>query len=254
MKRLEQETGISGLASFHGAYSAPAEPFLINAVQRNPENKIDRLADFVRPDVVPKALRKYLDPAFVPGSPEVRFKYDGFQTTRNGEVTTYAPSLDVPSISHPTGATIDVAGQRLFGVTFGGEGFIYQYDLAADRWSVLSSMQGMDAVSMLFDPARDRLIFGMGVISSGLASYDIASGRFVNVPLDMKVLPGFSDLYDPGNGPRAALYPIAIEGNMLLATAGPDGIFRRMGDGPGPSRTYLIDLDRGEATLVAYSN
>lgn len=205
----------------------------------------------MRPDEVPANLRPFLESDYVPDASRVDFTYDGFVLIKSDETLEVPTSLDVPNISHPVGGTMDIVGGRLFGVTFGGEGFIYQYDIAQNKWSVLASMEGVDAAGLFYDPQRDRLIFGLGVISEGLLIYDIGNGQFVRVPVNMKKLPGYFDLFDPGNGPGAALLPIAVSGDLALIRSTPDRVFNRNAT---RSRTYLINLATGDATLVAFTD
>ncbi len=251
LEALQAETNIEALASFHGSYRASPEPFVIDRIVPNPRNHVDHLKDLVRPDAVPEPLQQIRDMASDLNAPTLRFSNGGFILTENGETTVFEPTLDVPDISHPVGAAFDKEGRRMFGVTLGGEGFIYLYDMSEDRWSILASMEQNDAAGMLYDAEADRLIFGLRLIQAGLAVYDLRRRVLSRVPVQAQDLAGFTDLYDPGNAPAADLVPIAISGNLLLVRAGGRQAFRRA---PGKSRTYLVDLMTGRATLVAFDN
>ncbi len=248
---LFEETGIDTLASFNGLYRATSAPFVIDKIVLDRANRIDHLKDRVRPQAVPETLRPFLKMAEAIETPRLKFTYDGFILTENGETLVIPPTLDVPDISHPSGSAYDKDGGRLFGVTFGGEGFIYQYDIAAKQWSVLASMENADASGMMFDREGDRLIFGYGLTSSGLLVYNFESGQLVKSPVRTVSLSGFTDLYDVGNGPTADLIPVAISGDLLLVRAGGSRVYRRSSE---KSRTYLVNIRTGEATLVAYND
>lgn len=247
---LASETGLERLSSFSGSYSAPEEGFAVVAVDDAPELGPDHLRAYLRPDLVPAALRPYLADR-QPDSSGARMTNDGFAyLDESGVERSVSASLDVPRISWPAAAAMDRDGGRIFGVTYGGEGFIYQYDMGTETWSVLASMQNMDAAGMIYDGEEDRLILGVGLMGTGLAVFDRKRG-LTQVPLKQSSLPGLTDLYDPGNGPATPLLPIAVSGDMVLATA--DG--RRFpfdDEGQGSYRTYLVDLRTGEAALVAY--
>lgn len=213
--------------------------------------RVDHLKDQVRPEAVPEALKEFLEAARQIDVPAIRFTYDGFILTEDGQTTEISPTLDVPDISHPVAAAYDKEVRRMFGVTLGGEGFVYQYNIDDDQWSILASMEDVDAAGMIYDADTDQLVFGLGLVSSGIAVYDLQKGELSRAQVDVEDLTGFTDLYDPGNGPAADIVPIAISGNLLLVRAGGS---RAFGTGATKSRTYLIDLTTGEATLVAFNN
>lgn len=248
---LGVETGINVLSSFHGSYSATSEPFVVDKIVADKRLRVDHLKDQVQPQAVPDALKPFMDIARQMDAPALSFTYDGFTLTDNGATIQIAPTLDVPDISHPTGAAYDKDGGRMFGVTFGGEGFIYQYDLARQQWSILTSMDNFDAAAMFYDRDTDRLILGAGFGGSGIMIYDLKKGEFTRTRFQVTDLTGYADLYDPGNGPSAELTPVAMSGHLLLMRATTNQQFP---DNPLKSRTYLIDLNNGNATLVAYDN
>lgn len=250
LEALFEETGIDHLASFNGSYRATPEPFLIDQIVLERANRIDYLKDHVRPQVLPETLRPFLKMAEAIDKSKLAFTSDGFVLTESGETIVFPPTPDVPDISHPSVSAYDEDGGRLFGVTFGGEGLIYQYDISAEQWSVLASMEHADAVGMIFDRKGDRLILGHGLISSGLLVYDFEGGQLTKLPFQIEDLIGFTDLYDVGNSTTADLIPVAISGDLLLVRA--DGR-PLLGRPSGKSRTYLVNIRTGEATLVAYS-
>ena len=252
--RMSDLARVDGLSSFHGEYRATETPFIIDAVQTTPDNRVDHLQERLMPERVPSDLRAFLDPDYEIQGPRAQFTYDGFVVTDGDNERTIPVTLDVPDISHPTGATIDSTGGRIFGATLGGEGFLYQYDLSAERWSVLSSMNNLDAAGMIYDAEQDRLVLGLGLFNAGLVIYDLKSARFSEVPIDTDTLPGLTDLFDPGNGPSAELIPVALSGDQVIVRAMERHAAHRFLDGRPPSRTYLINLVTGTATLVAYDD
>ena len=241
----------NSLASFYGSYKAPSEPFLINAIREEPKLKTNYLDEFVRPNEIPEDLVEFLSKNTAKSEPAVRFTYDGFVVIENNAETTIPIAPGLPQISHPHGATRDKAGGRLFGVTLGGEGFIYQYDLAKQKWSVLSSMKNLNAMTALSDAYHDQLIMGLGQTGTGIALFDLNTSKLSKVPLGSEDLSGFSDLYDPENEAIANLIPVGVSRNIHLARAEAD---KRMYPNAKASRTYLIDMLTGEATLVAFEN
>lgn len=251
--RLTEISGLSELSSFHGSYRASEEPFVIDAVVKTPENTRDPLAHLVRPDLVPEALRTFLETDHKNDGDQVAFEYEGFRlTTTDGQSKLFPVTLDVPEPSWPSGATLDREGSRVFGVTHGGEGFLYQYDMAADQWSVLASMNNRDATGLIHDPDQNRLVLGLGRHNMGVAIFDLGTGRFRDLPLEHTSFPGLSHLYDVGNGPRPNLAPVAIEGNALLLRATGDMHWRHDAKADISSRLYLVDLETAAVALVGY--
>lgn len=250
--RLTEKVGVERLASFNGAYTAPATPFRIDRVRDAPELKPVYLSDFVRPEAVPESLRPFLD-----GNrpmPAVQFSDKGFVLEDNGVTEIYPITLDVPTVSWPVDGTYDSVNRRIYGVSLGGEGFLYVYDLDTDTWSVATSMNQADATGMIHDAQNDRLLIALGRIGGGGLVEWTETGGFRRINLSVKEtdLPGYTDLYDPGNGPLAPLIPIAIDGDALLLQATSERHMMRTGRVPDKTRTYLVDLSDGTAELVAY--
>jgi hypothetical protein len=70
----------------------------------------------------------------------------------------FGPGL--PNLSWPCGMTFDAKRRRVMLTSLGGEGFLYAYDLAADQWSLITSMKNKDMHGMTYDPDRD-LLYGI---------------------------------------------------------------------------------------------
>jgi len=251
---LATETGSDGLASFHGSYRPEdGQIFQISEVQNAIGLKPVYLPELLRPELVPPSLRAVLEAP--PADPGVRFTEDGFSLSGDGENREIRVSLDVPPISWPVGAAYDERGGRLFGVSLGGEGFLYQYSMAERRWSVLTSMNHADASGVYYDPAMDRLLLTLDRIGkggmlewteSGGLRRVLSSGAFATAP-------GFSDLYDPGNGRFPDTVILAVEGDLVVVAAVQDRVMNRFREAHDRIRLYLVNLETGAVDLVAYS-
>jgi len=120
-------------------------------------------------------------------------------------------------------------------------------------------MEQLDAQSLFLDAAARRLIMPLGFGAPGrIAVLDLHegdAGPIQILTLD-RPMPGYSDLYDPGNGPEPTLVPVGIEGNRLLLVTGGQfpgrGTRADQGDAE-PWRAYLVDLGDGTVDLVGYS-
>lgn len=242
----------AGLADFRGSYEATAEPFAFSGPVDDPELAADYLATLVDVAALPAALLPLVQ-AGKPPPPEVGFTDAGFRLAQPEGTSTDIPvTLDVPPISWPVGATRDPATGRLYGVSLGGEGFIYTWDPATSGWSILRSMENVDASGIGFDDGTQSLV--IVVLDRG--------GRFVNIlrmATDGTVLmayefrpddfPGLTDIYDPGNGPAPQIRVLgAAEGKVLLQTEPPHRGIR----GNTGWRAWVLDIAGGTITLVGY--
>lgn len=247
---LTAQLGVSRLASFSGAYRPkPNQVFVVDQPSQAVQLEPAYLSDLVRPEALPSPWKPLLE---TPPVQSVRFTDDGFAMRAGDDEVRIPVTLDVPRISWPMGAAFDATKNRIFGVTLGGEGYLYQYDMVGERWSVLTSMDNHDANGMLFDPNHNRLIMGTRHSRTPtFVVYDLQVGGFLQVEVDHSSLIGYFDLYDIGNGPVVPLLPIAVEGDTLLAQAGGTDYYRGHRSSQA-SRTYVIDMTSGHATLVDF--
>jgi hypothetical protein len=248
---LATRTDLPPLTSVTASYRAPEQGFAIDPASGPiPAMRLDYLADAVRPERLTPALRAAMDAR---KGEELIFDDEGFALTEGGAVRRFDVTLDVPEIGSPTGAAIDTRRGLFYGVTVGGEGFLYALDPETGRWSVLRSMDGWDADGMLYDPVRDRLIvFGRnwGTDRLAIAILDPSQEARTVLEVERQVddFPGLSDLYDVGNTRPPPLGPVAVDGDVvLLQTRGswPE-------NDPDARRSYVIDLASGEVALVGY--
>ena len=247
---LTEKVGVAQLASMSGAYRPePNQVFVIDGPSPVLQLRPDYLADLVRPDALPVQWGTLLD---TPRTPVVRFTEDGFVMIADGANVQIPISLDVPRVSWPVGAAFDADRNRIYGVTLGGAGYLYQYDMVSELWSVVTSMDNNDAAGMLYDAVSNRLIMGSnGGRSPAFLTYDF-EGELSNVAVDAGTLHGYTDLFDIGNGPAVPLLPIAVQGDTLLAQAGGRTPLFGSSRSSLSSRTYVIDMKTGRATLVTY--
>lgn len=281
--RARDYSGTDRIDSFTGAYRAPPEGFTLRTSELgNPLFSDDYLSGFVKDmSIVPPSLRQWLDPGHDSPNLKVTFDYSGM-TVADGNSTTVFPAPEKPAsrcewlravpklfdrcirrhanhpaeieISHPVAADRDPETGHLYGVTLGGDGLLLRVDGETDEWTVLRSMDGLDADGLLFDPGSRRILIPGG--DPFHRSHQILivelDGRTRVVDLRGAAFYGLTDLYDVGNGRPPRLVPVAADGDMLvLQTADHRQI---KGASSGPSRTYLVDLRSGSVDLVAYDD
>lgn len=262
-------TGVKQISSFNTSDTAPVEGFTIDAmpgVELEPEPDP---ATFIPHNQIPERFMPFL--ANSPHEPAVSFTDRGFVMTTPGGKQLLPVSLDVPIIHWPVAASLDERRQRVYGVSMGDEGYLYLYDLATATWSVVESMAEADALGMLFDSSKNRLLMAVsyfegllidtideppqaydGTSEFALAQWSEKSGFELLFSLDENTLPGLSAVYEEGNGPPPRLNLLAIEKDLLLIKATPEGHYPAShSDDQAVSRTYILNLSNREAALVA---
>jgi hypothetical protein len=246
-------TGGSALDSFSGAYAANEAPFVVDSQSpKLPDPSPDYLAaQLLDHSKVPRALRPVIGQlglqAVLPSN--VQFTDDGFVLNSDigSSPYTYQVTLDVPTISHPVAAARDQRTGKFFGVSLGGEGFLYSFDPAVGVWAVETSMNEEDATGIIHDADNERMIIVITELLSragpALLIYG-ANGATRQINLDREAFVGLADMYSLGGGFTLRLLPIAIAENKLLVAA----------DRSAAYRAYLIDMSTGAVSLVAYSD
>lgn len=113
---------------------------------------------------------------------------------------------DFPSFSWAMDLAHDPGRNVLTIVTLGGEGFLYRYDTAAERWLDVRSLKDVDIASLAFDPVAHRYA---AWTTDGALLLISREGEAILHRRVLDRLPGFGTLYDRGNGqpPRLTLAP-----------------------------------------------
>lgn len=243
--------GTRNAASFQGAYKAPEDGFIIDEAPGIPTRaEVDAAltAQALRVSELTPTLRSAFEgKTKAPGS-KWSLRDEGFVGAgENGKITLHRLPIEAPEVSWPMGTAHDPEGQQIWGVTLGGEGYLYRYDISRNQWSA-RSMNNVDAGGLIFDPKTENLIATPGPHGrSGYLALD-ASGKVLSkLEIALTEYPGLIDTYDPGNGPSPRIVPVMIDGDLLLVRADPWPNSRRN----SKSRwTYLVDLQSGTVRLV----
>jgi hypothetical protein len=260
---IETLTGRPGLSSFSGAYSADEAGFLIEGDPvYNPifsENYLDQ--ELLVPEQVPESFRPFLVQIARGEQPgrDVAFTDAGFVLNPDGQGTsvTYRISEDVPPISWPVGAALDPMTGKIFGVSFGGEGYLYAYDSENNAWTVESSMENADASGMIYDQQNQRLVLpitrSQRQDAPALWFYGRA-GEKTKIALNPDLFAGYTDMYDPGNGSEPNLIPLAVsEDKLLLVVVGDQrDLPRQRGQLQPHYRAYVVSMASGAVGLAGY--
>lgn len=254
LTRAGTSLGFDGLSSFAGDYTARPDGYILDRVDPvDPDLRPDALAGRVAMrGSVPPAFRPWIDLGGEDPVAGVSFGDDGFRiTSETGAVRHIPITLDVPVVSWPASrAAYDLRRGILWGAGSGGDGVLYRYDTRTDTWSA-TSLEGTDVQSLIHDTDRDRLIFTTGISEPELIMTRDPSGAEQSVPVDPETLPGYTDLYDYGNGRAPDLELLAATEDEVLARARSE-ISTISGLAEPAFRMWSIDLRSGRVRLVAY--
>lgn len=244
-------SGIPKAGSFHGSYRAPEDGFVIDDAPGVPtQAEVDaalaagalRLAD-----LSPK-LRDALQGKIKAPGTAWSLRDEGFVGVDDkGKSVVHTLPLEAPEVSWPMGTAYDPKSQRIWGVTLGGVGYLYTYDIANDRWTA-RSMESVDAGGLIFDPASGNLIATPGPHGrTGYLIMDTTGKVLSRLEIATKDYPGLIGTFDPGNGPSPRMVPIMIDGDLLLVRAEQR---MRPNQNSAPRWVYVVDLQSGKARLV----
>lgn len=113
---------------------------------------------------------------------------------------------DFPSFSWAMDLAHDPVLNVLTVVTLGGEGFLYRYDTAGERWLDVRSLKDIDIASLAFDPVASRYA---AWTTAGALLLISRHGEAILHRRIIEVLPAFGTMYDRGNEqpPRLTLAP-----------------------------------------------
>lgn len=250
---VSEKYSVNGLDGFWGSYEAPSQGFVISNVQAQMSDKSlqqDYLSSRIDRSKIKPAYQELLLTDIVP---EASFDDDGFYVRfSDGSEKFFPISLDVPNVSWPAGAAYNKKEKMLYGVTSGGEGFLYQYDINLNKWSILTSMQGNDVSGMIYDAQKNRLIMGCCDFDEAtLLMYDLRAHKISKLPLSSSDFVGLSDLLDDDNG-EMAIIPVLISKNEVLVKVQSGMFFER--DNDVPNRSYVVDLLKNKVFLIDYEN
>ena len=243
--------GVRNAASFQGAYTAPEGGFIIDEAPSIPtlkEVEAALTAEALSASELPPTLRSAFEgKSTEPGSKWTLREEGLVGVDQNKKAILYRLPLDAPEVSWPMGAAFDSAGQRVWGVTLGGEGYLYQYDIAKNQWSA-RSMNNVDVGGLIFNPKTGNLITTPGPTgASGYQTLDTSGKVLSTLEIASSDYPGLISTYDPGNGPAPRIVPVMVDGDLLLVRVDP---------WPNSQRTsksqwvYLVNLQSGTVRLV----
>jgi len=242
---------VENASSFDGAYRAPKEGFVIEEAPGVPTR--DEVEAALRVEVLaaselPQKLRDAFEGKIEAPGASWALRDEGFVGKSEDQTILHKLPLDAPEVSWPVGVAYDPTGKTLWGVTFGGEGYLYEFDIEEERWTA-RSMNNVDVGGIIFDPETGNLITTPGSFGrSGYMVMDQSAKVLSTLEVSVNDYPGLIDSFDPGNGPRPRIVPIKIEGDLLLVRAEPE--LRQTHRRTSSGLVYLVNLNDGKVRLV----
>jgi len=152
----------------------------------------------------------------------------------------------LPAVQRPCGMTFDPDRRRVLMATSDDAGNLYSYEVDTGKWSVLASMQNMDANALAWSPEHDCL-YGVFEQAEG-ENHDEPGAVLVRwtskgAAVESKRLQG--ELPKMGHG---HLYFMAAAGDRLVLLASPD---EPRGPNATATHSYVINPKTGEVEFVA---
>lgn len=129
---------------------------------------------------------------------------------RTGIQEYFALPASFPRLSWGTDIAYDSKRDLVSLISFGGERFLYRFDVKQGEWLDFSSVHNIDVQSLTYDRTLDRYLAwanGSLITMSG-------TGRVLSQEQITDKMAGFARLYDRGNEPVPAV-EIAASGNNL---------------------------------------
>lgn len=255
IQNITKEFGTDRIDGFVGSHSVEAESVLMinSGSQDDPALSTNPLRD------APTVDATSLPPAFqaalgIRSDPTVSFDDSGFTLDYpDGRSVKMKAGLSVPEISIPSNGVYDTKRGLVYGVTLGGEGYIYAGDPRTQTIRVLMSAKHDDFHSIFYDADADRLLLslpehrGDSGMEFGIGVLPLVGEEIHIVGFTPSALPGITDTYDVDNSSPPVLRILAASGDAVLVR--PVEPFDRgfpMADGI----VYALDMRDGSAKIV----
>lgn len=242
--------------SFQGRHQFHGQPLAVDRVDTaTPGLSRDYLAEWLsRTGDLPEALRTWLASDRAPGAYSVDFDATGLTLTGPSGTQRFPVPPNVPGILLPVAAVHAPGQDMIYGLTYGGEGYIYAVDVRTGQWTVVTSLHDYDAAALLYVP-DERLLILTGAFSrpGDIRGIWLDGRRFARFTPTI-AFPGLSDLFDYGNEHGPPLVPRVYADGWLIVEARGDGAGAGTARGIRAERVYAVRVDTGEVRLLSYRN
>lgn len=149
-----------------------------------------------------------------------------------------------PMFSWPSGIAWDSKRNIITVVSFGGEGYLYRYDVAQRKWLDVRSLNNKDILYLTYDVEADQYVGW--VRDSHQMIFISPTGEFLSEKkFDLEKLPNFNRQIDSRNGPSSNVILVAT--NSLITLMQVNDTFRGKGK---ILNIWDYDLNTQKATLT----
>lgn len=265
LSKLYQWFGIDKVDVFRGSYKLPAEVRITNldpisdeltlqghAVQRSKQNTQFNLLDsdyniieytqdgsYNNSSPITNAVMLDIDNIY-------RIADNGIErfSKASNKVVKIPLAPDFPPFSWPSGIAWDSKRNIISVVSFGGEGYLYRYDVANNKWLDVRSLNNEDIHYLTYDAEADRYV-GWQSFSKELIFISPEGNFLFKKKLDVNKLANFNRVIDSGNGPSSNLIIVAKRNHLILLQL--SGSFHHSGK---VLNIWDYDINTQQATLT----
>ncbi len=189
----------------------------------------------------------YINEEKVAFSPDMKFMYQiennnlVIEDLRNNMKNIAKLPPNFPRFSWPVDVAYDVKRDIVSVVTFGGEGFLYRFDIKKNKWVDFRSLNDVDLTSLSYDRKSDRYI---AWTNSGQLLFISGNGNALFQKKIVSKLKGFNRLYDRGNEsvPNTVIFP---RGDVLALVYFSGGVVKRIWEYNVKSETSILTYKKG---------
>ena len=247
---LTERMGTDRISSFQGVQVAPKGGFVVDRVDTETEVLANNYLQDLIADAtdLPNSLIEWLNGESQPLDYDLLFEESGMYLTIGQDTRFFPVDPNLPTPVFPSGSAFDFENGVIYGITFGGEGFIYGVHTNTGEWSIIDSLGGYDAMKLYYHtPERQLIMTGAFSRPGEIRVYDL-DGGFRHTKILVNAFPGLTDIFNYGNEHAPSLTPRSYEDGWLLLEASSDD------DESPATRVYAVHLPTKEVRLLRFSN
>lgn len=251
---LADKLGTERIHSFQGSHQVREEPVRIDHVDMTTAGLArNYLAQLLgASDDLPPDIRDWIEHGSGGDSFSLAFEESGISLTGPTGTQQFPVTPHVPDILLPVMGVYDPGSQMIYGITYGGEGYLYSVDTRTGDWAVVTSLDEYDPASLLFDADGRRLITTGAFSRPGEIRIFGLDGSRSSTFIPTTSFPGLTDLFDYGNEHGPPLTPRLFSDGWLLLEALADGDSAYPDS--GEYRIYAVQVVTGEVRLLRFRN
>ncbi len=158
---------------------------------------------------------------------------------RGGEHTNLEPPKDFPDVSWPCGLAFDSKRRKVVMVSLGGTGYMYGYEPAIRKWTLMADMKGAGLVPFVYLPDQDQFV-GLQVehgARNQLYRYDHQGKLLGKTPLSQSLL---------AHGAKHGHCQAVPVGEYVVFLIGAEHTTR---DGDRVVRAFVVEPDTGKVVF-----